>query len=514
MSHPGQAVVRDLDALDGFGVGGRSFDHYARLATRLLGVPVSLVSLVEAERQVFPGELGLPEPWHSARQTPLTHSFCQYVVRDEKPLLITDARRDARLRDNLAIRDLNAIAYAGVPLLDGAGRTIGSLCAIDSEPRVWTPDELGVLEDLALACSAELQQARESESLTRTIFDSVDVAMAFYDVEGRLIVANDLARRAVEACGFRLDQPPYAGAYVRRSDNRTPVPFEEQIIPRALRQELHDHEMEWIGPPGNESGIVASSQQVLHTDGSPWGTLITAYDVTDLARSLQVREEFIATVSHELRTPLASISAHTQLLSEELDDKGPFVTSALQAIARGTVRLQERISELLDTAERRRALDLESADVSSLAHRTFATFGTQVASRGRNLIIDADRPQWAVLDTRRVEQALENLVSNAVKYTNPGGTIEISTDGDDGYVYITVRDDGVGMSPDEVSQACDSFWRAGTARRGAIQGIGIGLTRVREILTAHHGDLDISSQLGEGTQVTLTLPRSALGLVG
>jgi hypothetical protein len=490
----------------------RSFDHYARLVRRLLHVPTALVSIVEAHRQIFPGVVGLPEPYLSARETPLSHSFCQYVVARERPLIITDARDVPDLADNLAIRDLNVIAYAGWPLVDGNGRTVGSLCAIDSVPREWTAEEIGLLKDLALACSAELQQSRrvakDSENLARTIFASVNVAMAFYDTHERLVLANDLAERAVKAAGFRLDQPPYAGANVRRSDNQTPIPLEEQVIPRALRGDLSNHEMEWLGPPGNQTAVVAAAQRVLRSDGTLWGTLIAAHDVTDLARSLQVREEFIATVSHELRTPLTAILGYLEILDDELDEREGRVPRTLRTIERAALRLQERVTELLDTADRRRRLDVQSTDVSGLALGMSSTFGEQAKAAGIQLSVQADPPQWAVVDARRVEQALENLVSNALKYTGPGGHVNITVGGLDDAVQVAVADTGIGMSSDEVVQAFDSFWRADSARQGAVQGIGIGLTLVREIVDAHHGFVDLTSRPGEGTTVTVTFPRN------
>ena len=135
-----------------------SFDRYARLVRRVLDVPVALVTLIEDGRQVFPGASGLPQPLMTTRETPLSHSFCQYVVQYRRPLVITDARDDVRLHDHPAVQDLDVVAYAGWPLRDHAGATIGSLCAIDFKPHPWTVAELDALEDLAAACSAELVQ--------------------------------------------------------------------------------------------------------------------------------------------------------------------------------------------------------------------------------------------------------------------------------------------------------------------------------------------------------------------
>ncbi|MEU8422050.1 SpoIIE family protein phosphatase [Micromonospora sp. NPDC048835] len=134
-----------------------ALDRFARLVGDLLDVPVALVSLVSADRQFFPGAVGLPEPWSQRRQTPLSHSFCQHVVDIEAPMVLPDARLYPRVRDNLAIDDLGVVAYAGMPLTDLSGRVLGSLCAIDNKPRAWTTAQLRTLADLAAACSSELR---------------------------------------------------------------------------------------------------------------------------------------------------------------------------------------------------------------------------------------------------------------------------------------------------------------------------------------------------------------------
>jgi serine phosphatase RsbU (regulator of sigma subunit) len=134
-----------------------AFETYAGLVRRLLAVPVALVSLVDDERQFFPGAAGLADHWDRDRQTPLSHSFCQHVVTSGKELVIADATGDPMLCDNLAIPDLGVIGYAGMPLTDADGLALGSLCAIDTVPRDWTADELDILRDLAAACSSELR---------------------------------------------------------------------------------------------------------------------------------------------------------------------------------------------------------------------------------------------------------------------------------------------------------------------------------------------------------------------
>jgi len=134
-----------------------AFDRLTRLATRVLGVPVALVSLVDGERQFFKSQQGLPEPWACQLETPLSHSFCQHVVTSAEALVVEDARLDPELCDNLAIRDIGVVAYAGIPLTTPDGHTLGSFCAIDSEPRAWSEDDLEVLRDLAASAMTEIE---------------------------------------------------------------------------------------------------------------------------------------------------------------------------------------------------------------------------------------------------------------------------------------------------------------------------------------------------------------------
>ena len=125
------------------------FDRLTRLTSRTLGVPVVLVSLVDNERQFFKSAIGLSEPWNTCRQTPLTHSFCQYVVAEGMPLVIPDARNNPLVADNLAIPDLGVEAYLGIPLRSRDGAVLGSLCAIDTSPRAWTDADITDLSDFA-----------------------------------------------------------------------------------------------------------------------------------------------------------------------------------------------------------------------------------------------------------------------------------------------------------------------------------------------------------------------------
>jgi PAS domain S-box-containing protein len=138
-----------------------AFDRLTMLAARVLKTSVVLISLVDQTRQFFKSFVGLSEPWATLRETPLSHSFCQYVVASSAPLIIDDARTHPLVQNNLAIADLNVIAYAGIPLITHEGYALGSFCAIDSTPRAWTDDEIAILEDLAAAVMTEIELRAE-----------------------------------------------------------------------------------------------------------------------------------------------------------------------------------------------------------------------------------------------------------------------------------------------------------------------------------------------------------------
>jgi GAF domain-containing protein len=140
-----------------------AFERPTRLAAKVLRAPVALVSLLDEHRQFFKSCLGLPEPWASRREMPLSHSFCQHAVASREPLKVEDAREHAVLRHNAAIKDLEVIAYLGMPLITDAGHALGTVCVIDHKPRRWTEDDVAVLQDLAGLVIAQVALAQRAD---------------------------------------------------------------------------------------------------------------------------------------------------------------------------------------------------------------------------------------------------------------------------------------------------------------------------------------------------------------
>ncbi len=150
------AALREADLLDTPPEEG--FDQLARIAARLLNAPIALVSLVDEDRQFFKSCIGsIPEPFNSKRETPLSHSFCQYVVASKEPLLVEDARVHPLLKDNLAVAELGVVAYLGIPITTPEGLVLGTLCVIDSKPRRWSADQVETMRSLTAAVMSTIE---------------------------------------------------------------------------------------------------------------------------------------------------------------------------------------------------------------------------------------------------------------------------------------------------------------------------------------------------------------------
>jgi PAS domain S-box-containing protein len=180
-----------------------AFDRLTRMAARLLGAPISLISLVSDERQFFKSTTGLPEPWATSRTAPLSFSFCSTVAGTGEPLVVEDARRHPLLRHSQALRELGWIAYAGVPLVSREGHVLGSFCVVDRVPRLWSERDIALLQDLAASVITEVELRREmaqrfqaevghrdNEEELYSTFEHAGIGMALISLDGRWVRVN------------------------------------------------------------------------------------------------------------------------------------------------------------------------------------------------------------------------------------------------------------------------------------------------------------------------------------
>lgn len=362
------------------------------------------------------------------------------------------------------------------------------------------------IERTADELAASLREAEDTGRVLRSVLETVDMGVAYYDHAGTLTIANQHAYEVAQRAGFHLDEAPYSGPHVLESDRKTPIPSEEQIIPRALRGELVSNHLEWVGEEGDQYAILATAQRVRRPNGQLLGTVIAAYDVTQLAEAVRVRDHFLLTVSHELRTPLTSILGYLELVDDELSADEEETRSMLAVIERNARNLLQRITELLSFSPDGIDLRRVDTDLAQLAHHAEQALRIRADNAGVALTVVAPASAPAVLDPRRTSQIIENLLTNAVKYTPRGGRATLTVSIDDVHAVIEVADTGVGMSPEEQRHAYDRFYRAQTARQGAIQGLGVGLALVHEIVEAYQGEITLDSARGDGTTVTVRLP--------
>jgi hypothetical protein len=192
-----------------------TFDRLTRLAARLLQVPVALVTLVDEDRQFFKSSVGLGEPWASRRQMPLAYSFCQHAVADKQTLVISDARNNDRVKNSPAVSENNSLAYVGVPLITDKGHALGTLCVVDSSPRLWDDDQVQVLSDLAAVVMDEIRLRQAVCDLARHALIEQEARHAREAAEAALrqrAFVRDVLRNVTEGrlrlCDSPMDLPP------------------------------------------------------------------------------------------------------------------------------------------------------------------------------------------------------------------------------------------------------------------------------------------------------------------
>ena len=282
-----------------------AFDRLTRLATTILGVPVSLVSLVDGDRQFFKSAVGLPEPWASRRETPLSHSFCQHVVREMAPLVVADARVDPVLSSNLAVSEIGVVAYAGIPIVTSDGYALGSFCAIDSKPRVWTEHEIGILGELtALVVSeielrAALKRAEdladrnrqvqhalgESEAKFRGIYDGAGIGITITTPTGEIIDCNAAYEELTGYSCRELTSLNYS-AYTHPEDAIMQARFLRELVDGT--RERVQIEKRYLRKNGDEVWGRLTATLARHEDGRPWFLVGIVENITARRRADEV----------------------------------------------------------------------------------------------------------------------------------------------------------------------------------------------------------------------------------
>ena len=232
---------------------------------------------------------------------------------------------------------------------------------------------------------------------------------------------------------------------------------------------------------------------------------------------IRLRDEFVAVVSHELRTPLTSIAGYLDLLADEgVDNLTGDQASYLAVVARSAQRLQELVSDLLLVAEtNRRPLSLELADVGVAALAEHAVQAARPAAERRSIALTVEHGPAGTVhgDVGRLGQVLDNLVSNAIKFTPEGGSVTVRSSVRDGSALFEVADTGHGIGAADRARLFEPFYRTREATAQAVPGTGLGLTIAKAIVDAHRGRIEVDSEPARGTTVRVRLPAQAAASV-
>jgi PAS domain S-box-containing protein len=545
------AAVRKTNLLDT--PAEAAFDRVARLAARLLEVPIALVPLIEADRQFFKACVGLPEPWASARQTPLSHSLCRHVVVARQPLAIGDTGRDALARDNPLVQQLGLAAYLGVPLIDPSGHVLGSVCVADRRPRDWTSEQVAILTDLAGLVMTQIQL--RAEVVTRG-----ELKRRLIDVEASLQALLERLPGVVYALGPQLPNPVlYVSPQIQALVGLSAA---ECIGDQELWERLvHPEDAEWVAAEcerTNRTGEPFSGEYRLCTtdgqvrwvrdeavlvrggDGHPlfWQgilTDITAIHLTadHLAEALDREQEaahqlvaalerervaaehlraademkttFLQAVSHDLRTPLTTILGIALTLEQHaVSLPAGDLADLLQRLSGNARKLDRLLGDLLDldrlargTLTPRRQL----IDLGALAHRVVEDTGVDDE---HPLVVEAP-PLWLAADAPKLERIIENLLVNAAKHTPAGATIWVRLEAKDDGVLLLVEDEGPGVPAQLREQVFQPFHQGGNIADHA-PGSGIGLALVAQFASLHGGRAWVQDRAGGGASFRVFLP--------
>ncbi|MEO6531246.1 MAG: HAMP domain-containing sensor histidine kinase [Specibacter sp.] len=357
--------------------------------------------------------------------------------------------------------------------------------------------------------SADLQGSRQRERLLETIVDTVGVGVVVVDADGNDRLMNS-TQEAIHALGVPPDvSDPQEKELLIFGVDRDPLPAEARPVRRAINGESFTNYQIWIGTGEQARALSTTARTILSDDGTSDGAVIAFHDVTDMVTALAAKNDFVASVSHEFRTPLTAIQSYVAMALEAPGLRPREIVSYLDIAERNAVRLNSLVSDLLTTTTM--TVERSPADVAKLVADALASVAPAAARNSVDIIDQCHQPLVALVDAGRIGQVLDNLVSNAVKYSPDGGTLTVRAWADGTDLRCQVSDTGLGMSDAEQTGVFQKFFRAGSAVKRGIPGIGLGLMISRTIIDNHGGTLTLSSEQGRGTTMSFVIPGAVLG---
>jgi two-component system phosphate regulon sensor histidine kinase PhoR len=322
------------------------------------------------------------------------------------------------------------------------------------------------------------------------------------DGEGRLISINQSAAEMLE-----LDAQRAVGRAL-------PEVSRNVLLERLARRVLDGEEPlegEIVLHNGRERYVAASGTLLRDAEGRRIGALIVLDEITQVRQLQSVRRHFVANVSHELRTPITAIRGFIETLREGAVDDPERAARFLQIVSDQAQRLSKIIEDLLALSRIEQESDQEAVSrvrtcLADVLHAAARDCEVQAAERNVAVQIDCPDSLTASVSPHLLEQAVANLLDNAIKYSDEGAGVEVRARTEEGDVLIDVRDRGCGIPPEHLPRIFERFYCVDKARSRKLGGTGLGLAIVKHIARAHAGSLSVESQPGVGSTFTIRLP--------
>ena len=342
------------------------------------------------------------------------------------------------------------------------------------------------------------KQIAKRESGMQTIFAAMQDALLVVDSKRYVILANETFRKLFALPEISMGTPLLE--IVR-----------DATLDRVIN-DAFDH-----GGPARSELTLDGSQIELHAvatrndAGEVTGALVLFHDITDLKKMDQVRRDFVANVSHELRTPLSILRGYIETLMDNPKTSPEEFSRILGVMERHSKRLDLLAEDLLTLAQLESAnpnLQLGNVDLSNLFGEVIRDWEKRLATKQLSVIVDVPPDMPTVrADRVRLEEALYNLLDNAVKYSSEHGEIRLMARQRDNEIVLKVSDNGIGISKEDLPRIFERFYRADKARSpDNVRGTGLGLAIVKHVAQLHGGRVEAESELEKGTTIRLVLP--------
>ncbi|MBN9607013.1 MAG: PAS domain-containing protein [Actinomycetales bacterium] len=390
-----------------------------------------------------------------------------------------------------------------VPIVLGFAAT--SISISSSRARAQTV----LLRQHARHIERALESARRQEELRDAVLNVVSFGVVAFDREGRVTFVNRWQRRALADFGA----PPGAVVHplIYQADEITPFSDDERPFGRALAGQSFDNVVFWVGEPGGRrAAYSASCRGLTDAEGEYDGGVIMVRDVTAELEAVRARDDLIGSVTHELRSPLTSVLGYLDLVrdDESLQEE---TRRMLDVAGSNAERLLVIVTDLLQAAsDATMKLEMAFLPMDLRAVAEDAVDAARLLARDRQVSIELHAPRevHVLADPARLRQVLDNLVTNAIKYNRPGGTVIVRVAREGANAVAEVQDTGRGIAPGDLPRVFDRFYRTAEARSSRSVGTGLGLAVSRDIAERHGGELSVQSVLDEGSTFRLRVPVS------